>query len=127
MTVTLEETTVLTPEKALELLRKARDLKGADYVYKPETLSATGHRLDGCKYLEPDGSPSCIVGHVFVWAGIAEIEEDRDADSLASEYGLPDVVGDILATAQAEQDSGLTWGEAVEAAERKARKHGVTA
>ena len=110
----------LTPEKALELLRKARDLKGADYVYPP---AAAGEQ---CLYRNPDGSPSCIVGHVLLWAGVGDPTEGWDAKDVAGANGLPTVVGDILAAAQGSQDIAHTWGEAVTQAEAVARECGVT-
>lgn len=125
--MTTQPNVSLTPERALELLRKARDLKGADYVYRPETLTSLGIRSSGCRYREPGGAPSCIAGHVFMWAGVTEMPEGKPAARVAHNVGLSDEVARILNTAQIAQDNGATWGEAVAVAEREAMRLGVAA
>lgn len=57
MTITIDK------DRALELLAKAVKEKGEDYVY-PRSNSAKG-TYGKCLYVEDDGTPSCIVGHVI--------------------------------------------------------------
>lgn len=44
-----------TWDNVIAAMRKAVETKGEDYVYP----------MGGCTYSNPDGSPSCIVGHVL--------------------------------------------------------------
>jgi hypothetical protein len=110
---------MITVEQAREGLRKALEEKGEDYVY-PHALTG-----ENCVYAEPDGSPSCLVGHAIYYI-------DREAfNALAAEEaehwdeemdGLPitsvrsiDIDKSALralAEAQDIQDTKGTWGAA---------------
>jgi len=136
----MEEGLTMNGFEMLEALRKARDLKGADYVYvDPDGVRAGPHEVDEdgavCVYgwQDDDGEwvPGCIVGHVLpveLLPSIADLDADavvvaRDFDPLGWDYNA----GEIAWAAQLVQDDGATWGEAVEAAERRARELGVIA
>lgn len=91
-----------------------------------------GEAYYGCRYLDPDGCPSCIVGVALDRLGIPREEiafMDSEGDyttphapspvqkSNAEFWASFDVPGRILlAKAQYHQDRGRTWGDAVERA-----------
>ena len=90
-----------------------------DHVY----VSPAGE-YGGCLYVDPsDGCPSCLVGHVLYrlgadMTGVARAENAGPDD--ASERGglrLSIRAEQLLATAQAQQDCGETWGTALQVAE----------
>ena len=102
----------ITFEEALEGLRGAIALKGADYVYDTH---------GGCKYYK-NGEPSCIVGHVLAPFGLSP-----DADELPDGAGVIDLWDagilradartlKLLGTCQEYQDTGDTWGKSLEIA-----------
>jgi hypothetical protein len=73
-----------------------------------------------CSYFKPDGSPSCIVGHLLAVKGVTKA--DLDADNTGT--GVADLprCGIIKATprtikmledVQEAQDKGTRWGKAV--------------
>lgn len=108
----------LTLDQALELLDRAVELKGADYVYPRPALDSPGAG-NGCFYLHADG-PGCIVGHVLHWAGLTNEELSSIEGAKAGGVGrrvprlhMDERVGDLLAHVQSEQDTGETWGAAV--------------
>lgn len=128
MTETTTERTIGARE-VLELLKKARDRRGAEYVYPPAVTR------DGCVYVERDDKgnlhPSCIVGDMLVTD--VHVEPEWFLDNAVNETAsfevtdlLPGVgvtltplANHLLATAQDAQDGGATWGVAVERAERQ--------
>lgn len=127
-------TTVVDEAKAIELLERAVEEKGSDYV---DPRSST----TGCEYADEKGQPLCIVGHVLSYLGVdlrpVVFEsayggpEERlwgDDFSAAELYGSSEKapLGDIeftseatyvLSEAQNYQDSGKSWGEALGAAQ----------
>jgi hypothetical protein len=100
-----------------ELLKRAVAEKGADYIYP-----GAGEK---CYYFEPDGTPSCIVGHVLYYLGAKaedswsdDWNEDTDVSSLRYR-GIVEMTTDtmnLLRQAQMTQDSGISWGESIERA-----------
>lgn len=99
---------------------------GANYVY-PDYM-------DGCVYVKGN-KPSCLVGHVLHRLGVdlisfanEESHYDGDANGRAidalwvtvEEYGVSfsPLARGFLMDIQADQDSGCTWGDAVEQALR---------
>lgn len=121
-------------EKARALLAKAVEAKGEDYVYLDEADLPSSTKE--CLYLEyekvdydedeeiyrfqgPKG-PSCIVGHVLVYAEVPfpkiTEHEGENAGVAAAEAFTSPIVIEALNRAQSKQDhpSGFTWGEAVE-------------
>jgi hypothetical protein len=98
-------------DDAVEHLRKAVEVRGADWVYPDEWRTP----YETCQYFLADGSPACIVGQVIsqlsdeapvsntslkIVASLAGIEVDADAEAL-------------LQRAQNWQDHGATWGESI--------------
>lgn len=85
------------------------------YVYEPDPF---------CMYFNPDGSPSCIVGHVLVRHGITALQVGTLNYSRAkrlSAEGVLDVddrAENLLESVQGMQDKGIPWGEALTAALR---------
>lgn len=131
--------------KAIELLEKALEEKGPDYVYE---------RIDGgCVYVS-NGQPSCIVGHALAYAGvpietISTFDEAGKGDgpyswvdgssindlAVHNEYAYEEVVQEhektvleandielddeaitVFKVAQTNQDYLTSWGESVERA-----------
>lgn len=111
-------------EEAVRLMEEVVSEKGADYVYKPVSLS------DGSKscFYVRDGQPSCLVGHALVRAGwtIDEVHGldgiGNDAPTASEIYlykefsNLPREVCETFDAAQHEQDGGNSWGDALERA-----------
>lgn len=109
--------------EARELLKKAVETKGRDFVYSPEGAGG----ID-CWYVprpdlfledDPRAQTGCLVG---VALDLADIKLDNPhtvqaADEVAKGAGLPSEVGQYLLVAQGWQDDGKTWGEAYDAAE----------
>lgn len=95
-----------------DLLVRAIEEKGADYVYE-----APGGRFSSCVYFNGD-QPSCLIGHALSYLGV-----DRDClstygNTTAIAAGLlgtrvPDPVSEALSVAQGRQDHGATWGDAL--------------
>lgn len=126
-------TRVIDAPEAIELLERAVQAKGEDYV---DPNAANG---DGCMYGDEYGHPACIVGHVVFYLGI-----NPDAIKAGSVYraisvdgvldgGLNVIEGspkftnaarDVLGRAQTVQDNEGTWGAALTAAKST---DGVTA
>lgn len=123
----------LTADEVRAALQRAVDFKGADYVYR-------GPRGSGgsCWYANPNGTPSCIVGHVFAdidpefYARLRKMEQDTGLSATVEtifagddpeKWGLhpPRIGADVteaLSRAQAIQDTGRTWGDALEGYDR---------
>ena len=110
-------TITITAAEARELLTRAVEEKGADYVY-PRVDNP-----DGCLYFESN-APSCIVGHVLAYKGMEPFEDDAEYNA-STVHSLRhrmlfevdnDRTFEALRTAQTRQDSGSTWGDALRAA-----------
>jgi hypothetical protein len=108
---------------ALELLRKAVEAQGEDHV---DPNAADGR---ACQYVDNQGAPSCIVGHVMVLAGLSssELTEEGDVWDLCQNldhseraYVTRDAIY-VLSAAQELQDNRGSWGEALKAAEAGAK------
>lgn len=108
--------------RALELLEECVAERGADYVY--------GYPPEGgldCLYVfrdvngEPEG-PGCIAGMVLNKLSI-DVPREWEGTTFnglpASEVFTPAAAG-VIREAQARQDNGATWGEALEAAKQRA-------
>ena len=115
-------TITITAAEARELLTRAVEEKGADYVYPRSVDEALG-----CAYFEDDGTPSCIVGHVLAYKGVTlETLPLPDFDNNASVWALQrsgfleadDRASEALRRAQGRQDGGGDWGEALSIALR---------
>jgi hypothetical protein len=108
--------------RILELLKKAVDEKGADYVYPKQA------RPDGnsCVYVHKR-KPSCIAGHVFHALGVplktlSKLEGNSVAGVLDPKQWpagvrvkveLTPAAKETLGDAQSHQDNGYPWGEAL--------------
>lgn len=107
--------------RALELMIDIVDAAGDDFVY--EKLLVEGRGLV-CRYVA-DGRPSCLVGQALFRAG-ATVETlemfdslDLPAKSMANvESHVTSRAAWVFSTAQEAQDSGETWGVAVERAKK---------
>lgn len=105
-------------EDTLRLLREAVEFRGADYV-DPKALE--NDFSPGCKYLPVEGN-RCIVGEVLHRAGASdEFLRDLDYGGVAPDNFSPETGFDVdaetmevLYTAQAVQDHGESWGDALE-------------
>lgn len=107
----------LTYEQALEGLERAVAEKGEDYI-DPRVDAPDGDEGE-CMNWNPDGTPSCIVGHILSYHGgtkdsIGEgtVLRLRDNKKLKADR----LAYDLLAAAQDYQDRGMTWRDAVDIA-----------
>ena len=80
-----------------------------------------------CAYASPDGQPLCIVGQVIAHLGLEfpRYENGSPANTIAGDYfdeyfvgQFSDAAIEALDRAQAIQDRGAPWGDALEAARR---------
>jgi hypothetical protein len=124
-TVKMASDTIIDMDRARELLDRAVQEKGGDYV-DPDSGPNTG-----CVNVKRDENgelcPSCIVGHVFFYAGVSlQFLSDYcgDVSVLSKAVNEHDegvkVTRDaaiILKVAQMHQDGGGTWLSAVDRAE----------
>ena len=121
--------------RALELLTDVVDRAGEDFVYEHQDMTDLrgsfeyGGPSRGCRYLDQDNHPSCLVGHVLVRAGTSTEALNKldvlgvSAKSLA-DYGLrvDEKASTVLCTAQRTQDAGKSWGEALRLARQRYEK-----
>lgn len=132
-----------TYEDVIEAAREVVAEKGASYSYEYPLVEyedeETGepHMMESpeCLYAAPDGAPSCIVGHVVAKLDAEAFEQLKRAEirygaevagKLTKLEYLPEDFWDVeaetaMAYAQAKQDSGRPWGEALDAAEAAER------
>ena len=132
---------VLTYEQALAELERLVEEKGADFVYQSPALvwdyaeneegdeERTGWHLGepsdsngDCINWLPDGTPSCIVGHLIrhLFPDVEPTCEVMD-DGPERTLKMMGITADhdtllLLYTVQCSQDNGATWGDAVEKA-----------
>lgn len=120
-------------------LRRISNERGYEYVYEaPYYVNERGECVQGleCYYTDPEGNPSCIVGvllkdvapstlnrlHQYEWDGgyepncvavpdISHMKLVRGVDLY--EIFEPEAV-DMLIRVQKKQDSGMSWGKAVD-------------
>lgn len=111
-----------TPEQVIGALREV--IAGhEDFVY----------RQPQCRYADESGNPSCVVGHavnqldpeVFAVIRQTEVNLGRSPSiGYSNEFREGEILGIsndgllILQAAQAAQDGGETWGDALEIAEQ---------
>lgn len=108
-----------TQDAVTEALEKIIAEKGGDYLYPPAQAGTT------CTYVEQDGTPSCIVGHIIAaldpegFQAIREEEEatggSTDVATALREWAEADIDTELiraLQEAQNKQDAAGTWGEA---------------
>lgn len=129
----------LTTENVLDLLEKAVEDRGIDYVYPNDQKDPNeyGKEQSVCRYVfrGPRGElqgPGCILGHVLATAGVpVKVMAPYDVASNGQttpgvdllrnlfQQGLIEYdhnVDTMLEAAQSTQDNGSTWGEAYNSA-----------
>ncbi len=125
----------VTYEKALELATQAVEEKGEDYVYTDERGVRAGSldAIAGCTnwhYSNPDDSSSgkvvsCLVGNIMHRAGLNIFKYANGADvgtllrAAYAEVTVTHKAHEFLRELQSRQDSGRTWGEALEIAKER--------
>lgn len=106
-----------TKAEFVQAVKDSVEEKGRDYIYNKEGV--------GCVYRH-DNTPMCLFGHALDKLGITERPNGRSLDEIASD--VDQEIGAILEEfdigeyafveaanqAQARQDSGDTWGEALD-------------
>lgn len=112
----------ITASQALDLLRRARDTMGADFVYNPGGTGACMNtpvsRSDGDS--SPQSKTGCLIGTAMkLWGGVNPdyFPDTGSVRSSFSQYLEPEATS-IMSMAQVVQDSGASWGAAVVAAEQ---------
>ena len=115
----------LTVGEFLHTLRQVVAEKGADYVYTlPKTEDPDG---PNCLYRDGD-KPSCLIGYALDRLGytVPSNMEGWAASEVLAILSTPREVGRVADVAQAEQDEGHTWGEALKCAEAEADARAFT-
>lgn len=119
-----EEHTVRDVDEALALLQEAVDIRGEDFNYRAFYGNVGLAASPACKYVVDD-QPACLIGFAMYIDGATVNElravENLPARTIVSNLGkgewTPRAV-DAFTRAQVIQDTGGTWGEALEAARR---------
>lgn len=135
------DTKVFDVPDVIRALRQVVAAKGADYVY-PVSERSNGEEHGACMYKVPAGGgfvPSCIVGQVIHHLGLPLPVENGGAYSILKveyphNFDDAEEAGAVLVLAQRTQDGQWmdgdwqvrpkSWGEALKAAEGKARELG---
>lgn len=103
---------VLTVDGARSLLERAIGERGKAYVYEPPA------GVDGFAYFDSDGKPSCLIGHLLHYLdfGPGDVPEGSNV-WLGMRDLFPAAAGVMegLDAAQARQDEGWSWGDALAA------------
>lgn len=110
---------------ARELVNRAIDEKGADYVYNvPVGENET------CLYFR-NGKPDCLIGHVLHYLGIDQgcVREGESAGGVLislrgqNKLTFTSEAADYLSAAQGHQDNGKPWGAARDYAEEQVNEN----
>lgn len=89
-------------------------IRANEYRSNPRSQVFGGGRGSSCRYAEPDGTPSCVIGHVLADAGFEPPAlSNVYAPLLFSDLNLPDAVGGLVGDIQGYADHGYTWGTAL--------------
>ena len=112
--------------KVIAGMHKAVEDRGSDWLYPRYSENLLGEevynedwtREGSCLYVKDDLTPACIVGYALTEAGVAarDMQVLASSDELIKSLDL-DVSGrvkDALTRAQAAQDDGCTWGDALD-------------
>ena len=120
--------------RTLDLLTEIVTEYGTDHVYQQLPYD-DDHGGTYCAYVErgPEGlRPSCLVGHFFARLGVSldrlnftehtpnPIDGMPTAEKVATDLNVCDDAAKILQAAQEEQDTGKTWGVALNRARARA-------
>jgi len=123
---------VIEAEDALALLEQEVQTEGDDFVYTPIPLSAGAGIHELCKYVDRDGTPSCLAGRALFSAGVpidtlelldvvGEIRDPECVDILKNVgFELTPGAVLVLSTAQTFQDVKKPWGTALAEAKDRA-------
>lgn len=69
---------------------------------------------DQCVYRDNRGAPDCLIGHVlYRWGALEQVSEGGALYQLRA-LGASKAVATVAGAIQAMQDTGSTWGEALE-------------
>ena len=111
---------MLEDQKIVDAIREVAS-SAPEYVYKiPDSTTLY------CLYFDHDGNPSCLIGQALAKCGLTEddVTEGSAAFDILTKNGFGDDVARAAASAQEKQDSGETWGSALEAFNETLRGHG---
>ena len=126
-------------ERAKKAAQGREDYVNLTYYTREEAVDAGDLELEGteldCHYLEPDNSPSCIVGAAFypeiIDAGITFDSSVNTTgvgtlfqEALWDRFQLTHRAFAFLFRLQTEQDTGRPWGEAIQTAEEATANYG---
>ncbi len=126
-------------ERAKQAAQGREDYVNLTYYTREEAVDAGDLELEGsekdCHYLEPDNSPSCIVGAAFypeiIDAGITFDSRVNTtgvgtlfSEALWDRFQLTNRAYAFLYRLQTEQDTGYPWGLAIQTAEEATRNYG---
>ncbi|AYR03193.1 hypothetical protein SEA_OCTOBIEN14_47 [Gordonia phage Octobien14] len=110
----------VTDETFIAALTKAAVLN-PDFVYEPRKTGEVLHdqEVTACKYLKEDGvTGDCGVGVALIECGVnpewLKRKEGGGAYTLLSQLGLSERVRSIASSFQERQDTGTSWGEALQ-------------
>ena len=128
-------TRIENEEQAVELLQKAVETRGRDYVYQKRIgpVSASKGEGERCSYTY-GGEPDCLIGVALSLAGwtpemLSELDVGLRGGVPISTLGrelmefgplVSPTARAVLQAAQDAQDAGETWGAALDAARRTA-------
>jgi hypothetical protein len=119
-------TTPITEEAFTAAMRAAVEERGAAYTYPAvddEVARAEGWRdnTGQCQYQNAAGEPACLIGLALSKIDPSLVPEYGSvvgADHYLRGYGAPQAVQLAASAAQSYQDTGETWGLALDAYER---------
>lgn len=117
----MTDTTKITNKQILDTLKDVVE-ENPNYVYANDHKSRAGE-FTQCYYFEADGSPACVVGHVFDRLGVS-LEDIGYYFNDKSFYDFSDVVFPSISktteifvnSVQRYQDAGKSWGDSYKAA-----------
>jgi hypothetical protein len=117
----------LTYNRAVELLERAVQEKGADYAMPKDEDGD----VVGCVYFDEETKePSCLVGHALAYDGFTYEDLDHyNSNGRGITYVGPELYDRLakrtlrlLVNAQDQQDNGGSWGYALEYAKEYAKE-----
>lgn len=110
---------MITYDQVVGEIREIIADKGEDYIYPKVRCAGDGEGLI-CQYFDK-GEPSCIIGHWLTKHDVRSTALEGDNAGAVVPLLVPEIAGKactFLDYLQAKQDSGLTWGIALEDALR---------
>ena len=121
------KTIELSYDEAKELLERAVQEKGPDYVYVGPEGNKAGELGVSCIYFIDEETPGCIIGQVLAykgftrsdlntdWAGLPSLNSGSGVLSLRNHEVLQvdDRTFRLMRETQQQQDRGVPWGLAV--------------